>query len=126
MPISFRHKGDLSKTSKYLASAKKAVKKDILNKYGRMGVLALSDNTPVDTGLTAASWSYSIEKTRGGEKIVFSNSNNQNGLNIAIILQYGHGTGTGGYVVGIDYINPALEPVFQQMADELWGEVTRL
>lgn len=126
MPISFRHHGDFDRANRYFQRLKQVQKRQLLDKYGRMGVTALASNTPVDTGLTAASWSYVVEKTSGGEKIVFTNSNIQNGQKIAILIQYGHGTGTGGYVVGRDYINPALQPVFQLMAEELWREVTRL
>lgn len=126
MRIRFNHKGDLSKTQAYFNKLKKATQIRILEKYGHMGVEALSAATPVDTGLTAASWSYSIEKVSKGYKLVFSNSNVQKGVNIAIILQFGHGTGTGGYVQGRDYINLAIQSVFEQMAEDIWKEVTRL
>lgn len=124
--ISFRHKGDFSKLSKYLERAKETARLGILDKYGRAGVSALASATPVETGLTASSWYYTIERTRGSAKIVFHNSNIQNGVPIAIILQYGHGTGTGGWVEGRDYINPAIQPVFDDIANEAWREVTNL
>lgn len=122
--ISFRHKGDFSKADRYLEKLKESVKLGVLNKYGRAGVAALSSATPVDTGLTANSWFYEIEHSSGSDKIVFNNSNIQNGVPIAIILQYGHGTGTGGWVQGRDYINPAIQPIFDQMTKEVWKEVT--
>ena len=122
--ISFRHKGDFSKADRYLEKLKESVKLGVLDKYGRAGVAALSSATPVDTGLTANSWFYEIEHSSGSDKIVFNNSNIQNGVPIAIILQYGHGTGTGGWVQGRDYINPAIQSIFDQMTKEVWKEVT--
>ena len=122
--ISVRHKGDFSKADRYLEKLKESVKLGVLDKYGRAGVAALSSATPVDTGLTANSWFYEIEHSSGSDKIVFNNSNIQNGVPIAIILQYGHGTGTGGWVQGRDYINPAIQPIFDQMTKEVWKEVT--
>ena len=122
--ISFRHKGDFSKADRYLEKLRESVKLGVLDKYGRAGVAALSSSTPVDTGLTANSWFYEIEHSSGSDKIVFNNSNIQNGVPIAIILQYGHGTGTGGWVQGRDYINPAIQPIFDQMTKEVWKEVT--
>ena len=124
--ISFRHKGDFSKLSKYLERVKETAHLGILDKYGRAGVSALASATPVDSGLTANSWYYTIERTKRSSKIIFHNSNIQNGVPIAIILQYGHGTGTGGWVEGRDYINPAIQPVFDDIADEAWREVTSL
>lgn len=91
-----------------------------------MGVEALAQATPVKTGKTASSWSYDLIKTNSGYELVFSNSNFNNGVPIAVILQYGHGTGTGGWVEGRDYINPALQPVFDKIAKTVWLEVTRL
>ena len=123
--ISFRHKGDFSKADRYLEKLKESVKLGVLDKYGRAGVAALSSATPVDTGLTANSWFYEIEHSSGSDKIVFNNSNIQNGVPIAIILQYGHGTGTGGWVEGRDYINPAIQPIFDEIANKAWREVTK-
>ncbi len=125
MKISFRQKGDFSKLTKYLEKAGKAVRISDLEKYGREGVAALSSATPVDTGLTASSWSYKIERKDGYVKIGFYNSNIQNGVPIAIILQYGHGTRNGGWVQGRDYINPAIQPLFDKITDEAWREVTK-
>ena len=96
----------------------------LLEQYGQAGAEALASATPVDSGKTAASWGYEIEETPGGVSIYWTNSNIQDGVNIAVILQFGHGTGTGGYVRGIDYINPALRPIFEQIADKAWKEVT--
>lgn len=124
--ISFRHKGDFSKGDRYLEKLRESVKLGVLDKYGRAGVAALSSATPVDTGLTANSWFYEIEHSSGSDKIVFNNSNIQNGVPIAIILQYGHGTGTGGWVQGRDYINPAIQPIFDKIVDEAWKEVTKI
>lgn len=124
--ISFRQKGDFSKLTRYLERAKNVIKIGDLDKYGRAGVAALASATPVDTGLTANSWSYEIENKNGSAKITFKNSNIQNGVPIAIILQYGHGTRNGGWVEGRDYINPAIQPIFDQIANEAWREVTRV
>ena len=124
--ISFRHKGDFSKLTSYLEKVKNAVRIGDLDKYGREGVAALASATPVDSGLTAASWSYEIVRKQGSVSIVFNNSNIQNGVPIAIILQYGHGTGTGGWVQGRDYINPAIQPIFDKIANDAWREVTKL
>lgn len=124
--ISFRQKGDYSKLTAYLERAKKGVNIRSLDKYGKEGVTALSSVTPVDTGLTAKSWYYEIENLKGMARISFCNSNIQNGVPIAIILQYGHGTGTGGWVEGRDYINPAIQPIFDKLANDAWREVTKL
>lgn len=124
--ITFRQKGDFSKLTRYLERVKEVIRRGDLDKYGRAGVAALASATPIDTGLTASSWYYEIEHTNGSAVISFHNSNIQNGVPIAIILQYGHGTGTGGWVEGRDYINPAIRPVFDAIANDAWREVTRL
>ncbi len=123
--IKFRQKGDFSKLTKFLERAKESVHLGDLDKYGREGVAALSSATPVDTGLTANSWHYKIEQRSGSVSIVFYNSNIQNGVPIAIILQYGHGTRNGGWVQGRDYINPAIQPVFDKITEDAWREVTK-
>ena len=123
--ISFRQKGDFSKLTKFLERAKESVKLGDLDKYGRAGVEALASATPVDSGLTANSWYYEIENKNGSASITFLNRNIQNGVPIAIILQYGHGTGTGGWVQGRDYINPAIQPLFDKIADDAWKEITK-
>lgn len=124
--ISFRHKGDFSKVTRYFEKLKENAKLSVLDKYGREGVAALMSATPVESGLTASSWGYEIEKSSGSAKITFTNSNINKGVPIAIILQYGHGTGTGGWVQGRDYINPAIQPIFDKMAEEAWREVTEI
>ena len=121
--ITFKQTGDFSKTTNFLNN-NKVVKLGELNKYGRMGVDALSRATPVDTGLTANSWDYEISQENGKITIYWINKNVNNGVNIAVIIQYGHGTGTGGYVQGIDYINPAMKHVFENIAESAWREVT--
>lgn len=125
MKIGINYKGGFSKTERLL---KKSIGRNYLNvleKYALEGVKALSLNTPVDTGLTAISWEYEIIQNESGISIIWSNTNIQNGINIALILQYGHGTRNGGYVEGIDYINPALKPIFDKLAESAWKEVTR-
>lgn len=122
--IVLKNKGDFSKTTNFLKRITKLDYKSILSRYGKMGVDALAKATPVDTGLTASSWSYEIVEDDGGATIYWKNSNIVKGVPIAVILQYGHGTGTGGYVEGIDYINPALRSIFEGIADDAWKEVT--
>ena len=124
--ISFRQKGDFSKLNRFLERAKEAARLSILDKYGREGVAALSSATPVDSGETANSWFYEIKHDNGSASITFCNSNINHGVPIAIILQYGHGTGTGGWVEGRDYINPAIQPVFDKIVDAAWKEVTKI
>lgn len=124
--ISFRQKGDFSKLTSFLERAKNIIKIGELDKYGREGVAALASATPVDSGLTASSWYYKIERQNGSASINFYNSNINEGVPIAIILQYGHGTGTGGWVEGRDYINPAIQPLFDKIADDAWKEVAKL
>lgn len=122
--ITLKSKGDFKNTTKFLNKVLNRSYLDILEKYGREGVAALSAATPVDTGLTAASWGYKIEATDKGFSISFTNSNRADGVLIAIILQYGHVTNNGGWVEGRDYINPAIQPIFDRMAQEAWKEVT--
>ena len=123
--ITFAQKGNYSKTRKFLEKLK-LFKLSGLDAYGKQGVAALSSATPVDTGLTAKSWSYRIIQTKSELRISFYNTNIQNGVSIAIILQYGHATRNGGWVQGRDYINPAIRPIFDKLADSAWKEVTRL
>lgn len=124
--ISFRQKGDFSKLTRYFEKVKESAKIGVLDKYGREGVAALSSATPVKTGKTANSWYYEIERQNGSVSLVFKNSNVNFGVPIAIVLQYGHGTGTGGWVEGRDYINPAIQPIFDEIANAAWKEVTKL
>lgn len=123
--ITFKQKGDFDKLNSFFERAKEVVRMGDLNKYGRAGVEALKSATPKDTGETANSWSYEIIRKEGKASIIWKNSNINDGVNIAIILQYGHGTGNGAYVEGIDYVNPAMKPVFDKIADEAWKEVER-
>lgn len=122
--ISFKHRGDFKRTEKFFNTVKGAGYLNKLAKYGQMGVDALAAATPVDSGLTAASWTYEITSDDNSTTISWINTNVNKYVNIAIILQYGHGTGTGGYVQGRDYINPAMRPIFDQIAKEAWKEVT--
>lgn len=123
--INFRQKGDFSKLTHFLEKAKEIVKLGDLDRYGREGVQALSSATPIESGLTASSWYYTIEHGRDSASISFHNSNINKGVPIAIILQYGHGTRNGGWVEGRDYINPAIQPVFDKIADDAWKEVIK-
>lgn len=124
--ITIKAKGDFRKTDTFLQRLLKVVKLSDLDKYGKRGVELLSAATPKDTGKTAESWDYRIERRDGKTKIVWFNSNIQNGVNIAIILQYGHGTRTGGYVEGVDYVNPAMRPLFEDIANQALEEIKRL
>ncbi|WP_320952959.1 HK97 gp10 family phage protein [Enterocloster bolteae] len=124
--ISFRQKGDFSKLTRFLERAKEAVHIGDLDKFGKEGVAALASATPVDSGETANSWYYEIENRKGSVTISCHNSNVQNGVPIAVILQYGHGTRNGGWVQGRDYINPAIQPIFDEIANNAWKEVTKL
>lgn len=123
MKVVVTQHGDLKKTEKFLKKMESGDYTKILSKYGEQGVQALASATPKETGKTAASWTYDIVASNDVYEIVFSNTNINKGVNIAIILQYGHGTRTGGYVTGIDYINPAVKPVFDEMANAAWKEV---
>ncbi len=124
--ITFRQKGDFSKLNRFLERAKETVRLGDLDRYGREGVAALASATPVDSGKTASSWYYEITRTKGGVAISFKNSNINKGVPIAIILQYGHATGNGGWVQGRDYINPAIRPIFDKLANDAWKEVKKL
>lgn len=124
-PITFTHKGDFSKTMSFLERARESVNLGILDKYGRKGVEALREATPRDTGKTAESWNYEIIRGNGEVRIVWTNSNTSNGIPIAVLIQYGHATGSGGYVEGRDYINPAMQPIFDAIAHDSWKELTK-
>lgn len=123
--ITFEQKGDFKKTYSLFQRLLEGVNLSILNKYGRMGVAALEANTPKDSGKTASSWKYEIVHEGKNATINWINTNVNKGVNIALILQYGHGTGTGGYVTGIDYINPAIKPIFDKIASDAWEELTK-
>ena len=124
--VVFRHKGNFSKTEDFLKNASEANAKcaKILKKYAEEGVDALKAYTPVDTGLTASSWGYTIEENGGSLSIYWTNSNVVNNVQIALIIQMGHATRGGTYVQGVDYINPALAPIFEKIADKAWKEVS--
>ncbi len=124
--IIIKQHGSFKNTEKFLSSAKRLKVRGILEGYGKRGATALASATPVDTGLTSQSWSYEIITTGRGYTINWTNSNVVNGVPIALVLQYGHGTGTGGYVQGRDYINPAIQPIFDSLAEDLWKEVSKL
>jgi len=123
--ISFRQKGDFSNLTRFLEKSKNGVNIPGLERCAQEGVNALASATPVDTGLTAKSWYYEIKEEKGSIVISFHNSNVQNGVPIAVILQYGHGTGNGGWVQGRDYINPAIQPIFDQILNNAWKEVRK-
>lgn len=123
--IRFRHKGNFARTERFFHLARRASFFSSLEELAQAGVDALSRATPVDSGLTAQSWYYEIRNEQGKVSIFWKNSNQNQGVPIAVIIQYGHGTGNGGYVEGVDYINPALKPIFEQIAGKVWKEVTR-
>nr|DAT69334.1 MAG TPA: type I neck protein [Caudoviricetes sp.] len=123
--ISIRSKGSFSRSRRLLKKMSQAEIEKALAAYGERGVALLSSATPIRSGLTANSWSYEIENSGGSARIVWTNSNIVGEkYNLAVLIQYGHGTGTGGYVTGIDYINPTLRPLFEEMANSIWKEVT--
>lgn len=121
--IRFTHRGNFSKTERLLNRLRRLDYVNVLDRYGQEGVRALAAATPIDTAKTAESWTYEIERTADHTSITWLNTNVNQNVNIAIILQYGHGTGTGGFVQGRDYINPAIQPIFDKIADEAWKEV---
>ena len=121
--IEIRQKGDFKKSLTFFSHIKSWSVRPILEKYGKLGVERLADATPKATGKTAASWSYTVTKGKESITITWRNSNIVDGVPIAVILQYGHGTRNGGYVEGVDYINPAMRPIFERIAARAWGEV---
>lgn len=123
--VMFRQKGDFRRTSDFLKRVNRLNLDAILNQYGQEGVEALRAATPKDTGTTANSWNYAVHEGTGSITITWSNSNIVDGVPIAVILQYGHGTRNGGYVQGTDYINPAMKPIFDKIAQRAWEEVKR-
>ena len=126
MKIDVKQHGNLNKTYNFLTHVKRKDFSDVLDKWGREGVAALSSATPRNTGTTAESWEYDVRKFLNYAKITWSNTNVNDGIPIAILIQYGHGTKNGAYVEGVDFINPAMRPIFEQLADSIWKEVTRL
>ena len=124
MEIRFESSGSFDRTTRFLTNAPKANIRSILEALGQKGVRALSAATKQDTGTAANSWYYEVKRTRFGWEIIWSNSNIEDGFPVAVMLQYGHGTGTGGWVQGTDYINPALKPIFAEISDQAWKAVT--
>lgn len=122
--VSFTHSGDLNRTTAFLESMQRLDILRTISRYGQEGVNALASATPVDTGLAASSWSYGVQQTRGGFSIAWSNYDIENGFPVVIMLQYGYGTGTGGFVQGRDFINPAIRPIFDRIANDVWKVVT--
>lgn len=125
MSMSFKTSGSFANTEDFLNRMSKEQMFTTLERYAQEGIGALARATPVDTGLTASSWTYEIVNKRGFHQIIFHNTNVVSGVPVAILLQYGHGTGTGGYVQGRDYINPVIQPLFQRIADDVWKAVTK-
>lgn len=125
MFIKYTNKGDFSKTLDYFNKMENVLNNSVLEMYGQRGIEALKAATPVDSGKTAESWGFEVEKSNTTIKLIWTNSNVNDGCNIAIIIQYGHGTGQGKYVEGIDYINPAMRPIFEEISELLWREVTK-
>lgn len=124
MRVKFEVSGGFTKTERFLNRMKRREYLNVLDEFGRDGVQALRNATPVDSGATAEAWDYEIKRTRNYTEIVWTNSNINDGVPIAVILQYGHGTGTGGYVQGRDYINPAIRPIFDKIVEKAWKVVT--
>lgn len=124
--IRFKHKGDFKKTIYFFENILQRKYLQKLQQFGEEGVKALALATPKDSGETANSWSYEIIESQGRTAIIWKNSHIHDGVNIAIILQYGHGTRNGGYVQGRDYINPAIAPIFNRIAEQAWDEITKL
>lgn len=124
--ISIESSGSFHKTEDFLQALKAGEIYDVLSRYGQEGVSALSNSTPVDSGVAASSWSYSIEVKGTWHSIIWHNTNIENGLPVVILLQYGHGTGSGGYVAGRDFINPAIQPIFDRISADVWKAVSTL
>lgn len=122
--IVIKQSGSFKNTERFLTRASNLNIRSILDMYGREGVMALASATPVDTGLTAQSWGYEVHVSKNTYSITWTNSNVVNGVPVAIVLQYGHATKNGGYVQGRDYINPAIKPIFDKIAEQVWKEVT--
>lgn len=124
MAVKIRHRGNFKNTTQFFTRATSKSFIAAMHRYGKQGVQALASATPRDSGLTAESWDYQIETSRGATRIQWTNSNVNNGVSIAVLLQYGRGTRGGGFVIGRDYINPAIRPIFDGLAEEAWREVT--
>lgn len=123
--IHIKHKGDFNNVEKFMNRMLKQDYLNILSEYGKMGVRALMANTPAQSGKTAESWDYGIDRDDGKVTLYWTNSNENEGVNIAILLIYGHGTQNGSYVQGINFVDPVMQPIFEQMARETWGRVIK-
>lgn len=123
--IKIKHKGNFNKAERFFNRVLKRDYLNILEHYGQMGVQALRSATPSESGKTADSWDFGIEEGKGTVTLYWTNSNENKGVNIAILLIYGHGLQNGSYVQGVDFVNPAMRPIFEKIADESWKEVTR-
>lgn len=123
--ISFRHKGDFELTTKFLKKDRKKIESINFEKYGQIGVNALSSATPVDSGTTAKSWAYEVVRGKDFVSIRYYNTNVESGIPIAVLIQYGHATKNGGWIEGRDYINPSIQPIFDKIVKDVWGEVTK-
>lgn len=123
MSVSVKQEGHFKDTLNFLKSAEKKDYTSLLKKYGEMGVSALSAATPIDTGMTASSWEYRIKKGKHYIGLEWHNTNVNDGVVVAVLIQYGHATRNGGYVPGRDFINPAMRPILDNLADQLWKEV---
>lgn len=126
MKIGVQLKGSFKHTENFFERNKKRNLARKLNNYGMVGAAALAANTPIDTGLTAESWNYEIKESNGRIQLIWTNSNSSQGIPIVVLIQYGHATRNGGYVQGRDFINPAIQPVFDAIANDIWEEVCRL
>lgn len=128
MPIVVKQRGSFNNLSRFLSDGGRRNRKmlQILERYGQLGVDRLYEYTPKDTGMTALSWNYTIEEVPGGYRLSWTNTNTKDGYNIALLIQYGHGLQNGGYVAGFNYINPAMQPVFERLGAELGDEVRRV
>lgn len=122
--ITFETKGDFKRATNFLSKSPYVLSKVDLHKYGRQGVEALQNATPKDTGLTANSWTYEIKRGNGTVSISFNNTNIQNGIPVVILLRYGHATRSGTFVTGLDFVTPAVAPIFESIAENVWKEVT--
>jgi len=123
--IKIKHKGNFNNTERFFNRVLKRGYLNILEKYGKAGVDALRNATPSESGKTADSWNFGIEEGNGTVTLYWTNSNENQGVNIAILLIYGHGLQNGSYVQGVDFVNPAMRPIFEKIADESWKEVTK-
>lgn len=124
MKVTLKNKGGFSKITRFFDRVSKEDIYASMEKLGKIGVDALISATPSDSGETASSWGYEIQKERGKTSLAWTNSNVVDGVPVVILIQYGHATGTGGYVSGVDFINPAIRPIFDEIADTVWDDIT--